>query len=684
MVIFEEKSKHRFRKRLREKKRIWTAGLSFLMAVVLLISIMPMKTKALSINGEGNGISNGSLVTGSYTITSAARALGYRFTLVNSSGNTVGAPHDIYSSSFIQKYKSVLSSSTEVSRFKIKFSKMELGAIYESLSFDLDTLNGTSDSNFYNNDTILDSSWNLSLANEAANMPDWASNANMKIILANAWGYSIDDLAKYGLAVAIEPIYYVKVDGHRLALTVTELAIVSVADGSGYSATSNLWDATIKSGGSEYTWACISDYTHASWPMSLYLSEDMFGLAGGSNLQTLKASYKRGTSRQIIESGYGIMVVYTDYLSNYTVSYNGNGATSGSTASSLHIMDTPSNLTANGFAKTGYSFTGWNTKPDGSGTSYSDQQSVTNLTSISGATVTLYAQWEPITYTIEYNGNGSTGGETAASTHTYDVAQNLTPNGYTKPGATFIGWNTKADGSGTLYTDEQSVKNLTDVQGKVITLYAMWVFDNDEGPVITAVDRWFTLKEAQTGRITLEELMETASAEDSLIGNYTDFSAGEGTFTIMDYSEDEFTAFESSGFVTVTYYAKDLNGNEAYKTVKVYITDVGLPASLTQSNDKVLGFDTRFISHEFYLDDSGTFVGESNGGFNANSKWLIDSTYVHSLANVLSNSKGDRGWSKPPVYSFTLDGGEISEMKNFIETFGPGSSLSAFFDGFLR
>ena len=52
-------------------------------------------------------------------------------------------------------------------------------------------------------------------------------------------------------------------------------------------------------------------------------------------------------------------------------------------------------LTSNAFSKgTAYAFNGWNTKADGSGTSYTNGQSVKNLTSTSGGTVTLYAQWK--------------------------------------------------------------------------------------------------------------------------------------------------------------------------------------------------------------------------------------------------------------------------------------------------
>jgi hypothetical protein len=56
----------------------------------------------------------------------------------------------------------------------------------------------------------------------------------------------------------------------------------------------------------------------------------------------------------------------------YTVKYNANGGT-GTTASSTHTYGVAKALTTNGFSKTGYSFTGWNTAANGSGDSYSDK-----------------------------------------------------------------------------------------------------------------------------------------------------------------------------------------------------------------------------------------------------------------------------------------------------------------------
>ena len=84
-----------------------------------------------------------------------------------------------------------------------------------------------------------------------------------------------------------------------------------------------------------------------------------------------------------------------------------------------------------------------------------------------------YANFVPNTYTIVYHGNGSTGGSTASSSHTYDTAKALRSNGFTKSGYRFIGWSTSANGS-VVYSDGQNVKNLTATDGGTVNLYAKW------------------------------------------------------------------------------------------------------------------------------------------------------------------------------------------------------------------
>lgn len=192
----------------------------------------------------------------------------------------------------------------------------------------------------------------------------------------------------------------------------------------------------------------------------------------------------------------------------YKVAYNGNTSTSGSMSESSHTYDVSKNLTANAFLKTGYSFQGWATTAGGN-VVYGDGASVKNLTPTNGATVTLYAKWNPNTITLNFNGNGSTSGSVNNQVFTYDAAQNLNENKFAKAytvnfvynGAdggetpatktatfSFDGWNSATDGKGSYnYADKQSVTNpcgVSDPNGSA-TIYAKWTGGEITLPVPT-------------------------------------------------------------------------------------------------------------------------------------------------------------------------------------------------------
>ena len=86
--------------------------------------------------------------------------------------------------------------------------------------------------------------------------------------------------------------------------------------------------------------------------------------------------------------------LYAKWTANtYYVNFNSNGG-SGSMTRQTFTYGTYQNLKSNTFTRTGYTFTGWNRNSAGTSTSYSNGQSVRNLTSTNGGSVTLYAQWK--------------------------------------------------------------------------------------------------------------------------------------------------------------------------------------------------------------------------------------------------------------------------------------------------
>ena len=84
----------------------------------------------------------------------------------------------------------------------------------------------------------------------------------------------------------------------------------------------------------------------------------------------------------------------------YTVHFDANATnTTGTMDDMTFTYDQAKAFTSNTFERTGYTFTGWNTQPDGNGDAYTDGQSVSNLTTEMNGVVTLYAQWSIIDWT---------------------------------------------------------------------------------------------------------------------------------------------------------------------------------------------------------------------------------------------------------------------------------------------
>jgi uncharacterized repeat protein (TIGR02543 family) len=131
-----------------------------------------------------------------------------------------------------------------------------------------------------------------------------------------------------------------------------------------------------------------------------------------------------------------------------TVTFEENDSPSDS-AYAWQTDDTSSTLTpfaslTPNFSNPGYTFDGWNTAPDGAGTSYADGASYSFTTDVD-----LYAQWtaEP-TVTASFDDNGGTGNiapiiDPSGTTITLPAASSLS-----RPDFTLSGWNTAANGSG--------------------------------------------------------------------------------------------------------------------------------------------------------------------------------------------------------------------------------------------
>ena len=173
-----------------------------------------------------------------------------------------------------------------------------------------------------------------------------------------------------------------------------------------------------------------------------------------------------------------------------------------------------------------------------------------------------------------------------------------------------------------------------DLQGEdvpYINMFAVW----DEFPQIKAGDLYFSLKEAQSGKLTQEYLLGLAEATDKELEGVTDekgtISCGEdrkhhSTFLILDYRAEDFTEAEEDMSMTITYYARDAVGNETKKMVTVHLADT-FPRKCESGN-------VRFISQE-HVDT-----------LSENSVWRTEE-YASILKRTLNNHKTGEEYTKP-------------------------------------
>ena len=180
----------------------------------------------------------------------------------------------------------------------------------------------------------------------------------------------------------------------------------------------------------------------------------------------------------------------------YTITLNNQGATSSGTKKVYYQYNTTktingttcyyytnSSLTtclSSGYninkpSKTGYSFKGYYTSTNGSGTNYVNSSGtfINNAYKTIGDK-TLYANWQANTYTITYNANGGSGAPSSQS-YTYDPNNDtvfyLSSTTPSRSGYTFLGWSLSSTATSASYSAGQrwGTHNANNY-----TLYAIW------------------------------------------------------------------------------------------------------------------------------------------------------------------------------------------------------------------
>lgn len=318
-----------------------------------------------------------------------------------------------------------------------------------------------------------------------------------------------------------------------------------------------------------------SGQTSSVYSFGIGSTNGKYALKDSSNSMTW-AEWLKINANGFNTDGYYVITTSGGSVSTtqaYEISYDLNGGTS--TKPNNDFAYNGSSITLPAVpTRTGYTFTGW---LNGSNTYSANSAYTVN------ATTSFIARWTVNNYTITFKGNGGIAQgdngsileEYKMSNLNYDNDYELTGNKFIRAGYSFKEWNTKADGTGSSYSDKQSIKNLISENNGNIDLHAIWtvgdlVFNNQE---ITSI-----------------------YSKETKIIHINEPTAGSGNYSYSYNSEIDGVNLSKEGTLTIP----SLNVNDAGYKIQVTVKDLStnkeatstlmikiLPYTITEENSDI-------------------------------------------------------------------------------------------------
>lgn len=205
----------------------------------------------------------------------------------------------------------------------------------------------------------------------------------------------------------------------------------------------------------------------------------------------------------------GEVVIVPEFRAHtYEVVYNANGGNGAQIANTAHTYGEDKALATNTYTNDLYTFYGWNTEADGSGTHYKDGEVVRNLTTEDKAVINLYAEWLSFVK-INLHANDGEGDTVTTVQIPSGVPYDLPLNSFIRDGYAFCGWGAgEGDDEPVVYEDGAPIESEEEVE-----LYAIWkpidytitFAEVEGGSAVVAPAGYNVSKEEQTAKLTASE-----------------------------------------------------------------------------------------------------------------------------------------------------------------------------------
>ena len=151
----------------------------------------------------------------------------------------------------------------------------------------------------------------------------------------------------------------------------------------------------IVSGNATYTATPSAGYSFSHWTMN-------GATTSGNSYCTVN-----GNTISINDTATSDLNFQAVFVASYSVTFDPNGGNGEMAPQEFNVGESKA-LSYNQFWRTGYTFGSWAQNANGTGRTFNDGQSVSNLMTTAGGIYRLYAQWMPNTYTVIFNGAGAT------------------------------------------------------------------------------------------------------------------------------------------------------------------------------------------------------------------------------------------------------------------------------------
>ncbi len=224
-----------------------------------------------------------------------------------------------------------------------------------------------------------------------------AANIRCEIFMANSSQSSVNGSYNWDVTSAFTPVFNGIINTSSAPVGIQSWITVPLDVNFVYDGTSNICLMINNTSGNVHTgtFVCASSPNY----QSIYDYKDL-GPPYSTDPADLASTWGVWTGKRYP----ALQVTTVSSCTSYNITYNANGGTgtTNSTSGCLNLT-----VSSNSFANSGYTFTGWNTATDGTGTSYA-----AGATYSSSADVTLYAQWSPNAATTTGSGGNWSDGST--------------------------------------------------------------------------------------------------------------------------------------------------------------------------------------------------------------------------------------------------------------------------------